>query len=170
MPSDPGYDGKFELGFLEVDDPFERGKTLVLACNIKHDVVMFLYQREKDPISYAQFRAGNKILDMVEQAEESRGLVCDPAKEPVDGGRGGIELSDNRARAARELKCLAECLDAFRAGGYHYARSIISNGVPFRGYGMGWRASKRASERFQELLTEAARHFGYDGEKCSCVS
>lgn len=167
MTLGPGFEGRFELGFMEVEDPFEPDKTLVLATNIRHDVVLALYNK-KDGINHAQFRAGNRILALIEQAEESRSLVCDPAREPVDGGRGGVELSDNRARAARDLRRLALCLDAFRANGYHTTRTIIANGLPFRGYGLGWRAAKRASERFQELLTEASKHFGYDGERCRC--
>jgi hypothetical protein len=162
----PGFDGRFELGFMEVPDPFEPDKSLVIACNVRHDVVLSLYH--KRGLNNAQFRAGNRILALIEQAEESRGLVCDPAKEPVDGGRGGLELSDNRARAARELKRLATCLNAFRAGGYHFARAIITNGVSFRGYGLVGGRRKRSTATFQDLLTEAARHFHLDATPCTC--
>ena len=168
MSEGPGFEGKFELGFFTVPDPFEPDKVLTIACNVRHDIVLQLYNRRKDPINFAQFRAGNYILHLIEQTEESRGLVCDPAKEPVDGGRGGQELSDNRARAARRLKGLARCLDSWRPGSYHMARSLIANGVSFGGYGFVGRRHIKVVDQFIEVLTEAARHFTYDSVPCTC--
>ena len=44
-PQPIGYDGRFEPSFLEVPDPFEPDKTLTVAANVRHDVILFLYKR-----------------------------------------------------------------------------------------------------------------------------
>jgi hypothetical protein len=166
----PGFEGKFEIGFMSVPDPYEPGKERTVPCNLRHDVVLTLYRTgvQGGRINHAQYVAGNRFLGLLEAATECRGLVCDPAKEPVDGGRGGQELSDHRVRAVRELKRLSQCLDLFRPGSYHFARSVLETHIPFRAYGYSKHKTEKASQIFKTILTEVARHFHLENEPCRC--
>src|SRR5690348_746750 len=90
--NEPGYNGQREIGFKDVEDPYEPDALLAVAVNIRHDVIEHLYSRinpntGERAINEAQRRAGNLFLAILERSEAIHGLVIDYARDRVDGGQ-----------------------------------------------------------------------------------
>ncbi len=154
-----GYDGKFELGVTEVVDPYEGDtrKTIPVAVNIKHDIVMHMYSRRQ--IGEHQYRAGNRFLAIVQAAEAASGLAVDPTKEPVDGRGDASGIIDNRLRAGRELVRIEQAI-GYR--GMRIARFMICR-EPYQ-EPKTQRERDYLHARFREILTDLAIHFQFMGK------
>lgn len=153
-----GYDGRVEIGFKPVQDPFEPDKELTVAVNIRHDEVEHMFARHQ--IDEAQRRAGNRFLGLVERAEEAHGLAVDPGREPVDSSGFARDISDARLAAAVELSRLAGYLGV---RDYRIARFIIarkSEGFELKSQ----RDRDYLFRRFRDILTDLSIYWGYQSK------
>jgi hypothetical protein len=151
-----GYDGRFELGVREVDDPLEPGARLTAAINVKHDIVEHMFARHQ--IGEHQRRAGNKFLQIVQASEAASGLAVDPTREPVDGRGDTTGVIDARLRAARELARMADYLGVrdFRIARFMICRDESAYQDP-----RSQRERDYLHKRFRDILTDLAIFYGY---------
>lgn len=146
---------QIEIGFREVNDPYD-GKPLVVAVNTRCDLLEFLFQRDK--IDYAQFHAGRKFLNLVQQAEGSRYLVVDPSREPVDCSVASHGVPDFRLDAANQLVRLSQRLGQ---RDYRLARRLIARDVGAYPDPRSRREKEYQCRRLRDVLDDLATIWGY---------
>jgi hypothetical protein len=165
-----GYDGKFELGITEVVDPYEGDtrKTIPVAVNVKHDVILNMYSRRGSDgarwINEAQYRAGNRFLRLVEQSGGNLGLAVDPTREPVDGRGDGTGVIDQKVKAALELGYVRRVLGL---RDFNLMRSVICSNVDLYSFAQDQteRHRRYIAMRFKDALTTLSIHWGYSSER-----
>jgi hypothetical protein len=84
---------------VEMADPF--GDRVVVLRSLRDDPLAGMFARRQ--IDQAQYDAGREWQRLTEQTEVGNIRAIDTTKEAVDGGRFPEPLSDNAARAFKEL-------------------------------------------------------------------
>lgn len=151
---------KIEVGFRQVQDPYEPSEQLTVAVNIRSDLVEFFYNRGK--INHAQFLAGRRFLFLVEKAEGSCFLVVDPAKEPVDCTGAAETIPAFRLDAAHELDEVRRYLGR---RDYHLARRYFTGDAQAYPEPKTQRERDYQYRRLRDILEDLAVHWGYAGQK-----
>lgn len=156
----PGYDGQFEQGFREVDDPYEPGQAVTAAVNIRHDVLMFMLNRKA--IDLAEYAAGQKFRALMERAGLTGAKAVDFSREPVDGQAAARDMAVPAIEAAKEL---ARAFDAIGADRYRVVWQVVGFNSPEwftpPGERRDWRARKRANALLKLTLNELAKLWGF---------
>ncbi len=149
----PGYDGRFEPGVMEVQDPYDAKAKLRVVVNVRRDVVGLMYQRGW--IDGAQYKAGNIFLGLLELAEEARSTTCDPSREVVDGASSRYispEITESRERAISKLRRVARELGPDR---YRWAGRIIRDNLTIAQLATEERIGRnRAARQFKAILID----------------
>src|SRR5678809_202127 len=136
---------------MEVDDPYEPDAKLSVGINVKHDLVLWMYNGKR--IDHAQYKAGNRFLGLLEHAEEARGLAVDPSRDVVDGSSGRFispEITEARERAISELRRITRYLGN---RDYQLACRVIRDNTTIKAIAEGNKLkAEYLNRRFKDLL------------------
>ena len=113
-----GFDGRFEVGSRQVDDPLVAGQRTYAAVNVRESAIDHLVSRRR--INAAQAFAGDRFRRLWELSAVGSVKGIDPTKDVVDGNGSMEPVTDARLVASQELKT------AIQAIGLSASRVLIS--------------------------------------------
>lgn len=147
---------KIQIGFRQVQDPYEPDKDIIAAYNVNSDVVLNLFRRGK--IDDAQLLAGRYFLSLVEKAEGSSFLVPNMAREPVDCSVHSFSVPDFRLDAQGQLIRVARFL-----GGrdFRMARKYLTGDASAYPEPETQREKDYHSRRLRDILEDLAGYWGF---------
>jgi len=168
-----GYDGAFELGVMEIENPYftrdhkeseTNPKRITVPVNKRHDVIMFL--RSKKVIDEAQFRAGMKFRALLERAGARGARAMDYTREHVDGGSA---WPDTDVRAIDAANQLAALYNVIGKTDYPLLEQLIITNSSIADVAKLWDTKGRdlafmrryLSRRVRDALDLAAKHWGF---------
>ena len=159
----PGFNGDIDLQMVDMPDPFEPSKTIRIVKNTRTHPLDHLHA--KGQITDAQLAAGNRFLQLFEDAEIGGARAIDYERVKVDISFQHAGISPDVARAIEELKAVERSLGKRT---YLITRMIIGQRItPFELAREKDRCeipSRRTREyftaRFRDILDELADHFG----------
>jgi hypothetical protein len=154
-----------EVALVEVADPYEPGRRIVVAKNVSCHPAESMYARGY--IDEAQRTAAVKVRALWEQAEIGASAAIDYSRTRVDGGQLGDPFSE-AVYAAR--RALVGVRTAVGEGGYAILMPVMGEGHaidqiarerPALSRGLkGKRAEGYLSGRIREALDDLVRHWG----------
>lgn len=100
-----GYDGRFELGVVIVDDPYETGSKLAAQANVRHDVL--IHWRSRKQVDDAQFLAGQRLQNIWYRAGTGMMSSVRFGHDRVDASGGSDPFPERVAAARAELREIA---------------------------------------------------------------
>ncbi len=144
---------------MEVDDPIERGATLIVMRSVRSDPLAGLHARKQ--IGEAQYRGGRAFQRDFETIERGAQAI-DPSKPYVDCSRGPEGISDAYAKALVRLNQIQRALGIV---GSALAHAVLIDGRTIDGFcadrGMSSQREKEYyGRRFRDCLDELAQFYG----------
>jgi hypothetical protein len=158
-----GYEGRFEIAHRSVDDPYERGSSIVVAFNRRHDVLTHWHARHT--IDDAQCAAGRKFQAIWHRAEVGGPGAIDYGKPRVDGGAPGDVFTDTMIAANQELGALGLVIGRMDL---NLMCDVIGQGIPVENTGaarglIGKEPGAYVARRVRDALSVLALHWGTTG-------
>lgn len=156
QPMTPGYEGRFELGRRQVDDPYEPGKKLESAVNVRASGLDYLWAREV--INEAQLQAGNQYYRLFMAAELGGARAIDYSAVKVDTSGVKEPINHRALDAANELVRVNHFLGRT---GMQIAEAICCHGSGMYAHFSATERRDRhfASRRVQEVLSDLVEYF-----------
>lgn len=154
----PGYDGKFQIGGTTVDDPYEPGRPLKVAVNVRHDPLIHWHSRNQ--IDDAEYHAGRKFQRIHARAEIGGPASLDYSKPLVDGSYPQDPLTDRVVAANRELLDLRDVLGHTD---FLLVIRVVCLGRAIDDEALGWGGREPAryiARRVRDALGILALHWG----------
>ncbi|TVR07417.1 MAG: hypothetical protein EA385_12890 [Salinarimonadaceae bacterium] len=162
-----GYEGMFEVGVADVDDPYEPGKSLRVAVNVRHDPL--IHWKSRGQIDEAEYHAGRRFQRIHARAEIGGPAALDYSKPLVDGGYPQDPLTDRVVQANAEMLALRAVLG--QADFLLVIRVIcLGNTIDQEAAAWGGRdPSRYVARRVRDALGALALHWGATGREKSRV-
>ncbi len=120
----PGYDGRFQVGQREVDDPYEPGNTIVVPFNTKHDPIAEMFSRKQ--IDLGQYLAGEKLRSLIESAGGAGAQAIDYTLPKVDKSFVHHDAPLGQLEAVRDLREASVVVGWQR---YRLLRAVVFDGL-----------------------------------------
>lgn len=161
MASQPGYEGRRDLGAATVDDPYEAGARLAVVINLRHDVLTQWHARKA--IDDAELAAGRRFQSLYERAEIGAAGAIRYDKPKVDGGYPVDPLSEKVMQARRDLNRIAALLGMID---YPLLCRVVGEGVTVAIEARGWdgeRPERYVARRVRQALKVLAEDSGAEG-------
>ena len=144
-----------------VDDPLEKGATLILFRSLRDDPLAGMHSRGQ--IDDAMLAAGRTWQRYHEESEIGGISAMDPGKEFVDGGKIPEPITDRQIAAIRELNKAHRMLGEY---GISLVRDVLERRMSIQEVAVS-RSMTREREtlyigrRFRDCLDEMAKLWGF---------
>lgn len=154
----PGCEGNYELGLRDVPDPYELGKTVLAAANVKATCLLWWHSRSL--IDDAQYLAGTRYQAIYYAAEVGGPSAIRYDRPMVDGGYPLDPINQKAIKARKQLVELSKVLGAITS---RLMSHVLGEGVTIEREAQRWPGSRAESfvgRRIRHGLTLLAGHWG----------
>lgn len=161
--TEPGYEGRFEIGVMTLDDPCEPATKIKTRINIRHDVL--LHWRSRKQIDDAQFLAGQRLQKIWHQAQFGHIGSSFPGNDKVDTS-GVHDFMPMRMITAK--KELSEAAAFLGVADYGLVIRVVCEGrsITDEAKSMGGGTPERNTAWLvRRALSNLAGHWGATGKK-----
>jgi hypothetical protein len=143
-----------------VNDPYDPSAQIVVTRSLRDDPLGRMHVREQiDDVQYQGGRSFQRDFELAGRGPQA----VDTTREPVDGGRGVVEIPEDQYKAARRLKNIFQALGL---DGSALTRRVLVDGQTCaqiaRARGLkGERWERYFGHRFRECLDRLAVEYGF---------